>query len=415
MEVVYPRCAGLDAHKDTVVACRMRREGDGRLTKETRTFGTVTADLLALADWLQQGEVTHVAMESTGIFWKPPYNVLAENFTVFVVNAAHIRAVPGHKTDVKDAEWIADLLAHGLLRPSFIPDRPQRELRDLTRTRTTLVDERAREVRRVQKVREDANLKLASVVTDVLGASGRATLTMLVEGTTDPTTLAELAKGRLRSKQAELGRALVGRISDHHRLLLAIHLTQIDTLDEAIERLSQEIAVRLRPFEAEIARLDTIPGVDRKTAEVLIAEIGTDMRRFPDPAHLASWAGMCPGNHLSAGRRQKGTTRKGSKWLRRALTEAAHGAARTKQTGRTALADFCRRLTVRHGKKKAALAVGHRILTLAYVVLERGEPHHEPSPSDWDERRRDRARERAIRQLKDLGYDVSVVPKQATA
>src|SRR4051795_8053936 len=369
MEVLHECCCGLDVHKRTVVACLVRPAVDGRPTKELRTFGTMSEDLLALADWLRAAGCTQVAMGSTGGFWKPVYNLLEGQVAILVANAAHIKAVPGRKTDLKDAEWIADLLQHGLLQASFIPDRPQRELRDLTRTRTSLIDARTAAVNRLQKVLEDANIKLAGVATDVMGVSGRAMLAALLAGETDPALLADLAKGKRRTKRAELARALSGRVSAHHRLLLATHLAHIDCLDEEIAQLSAAIAERLQPFEEEVARLDTIPGVDRQTAEVLLAEIGADMGRFPTAGHLASWAGMCPGNHMSGGKRTSGKTRKGSKWLRRALTEAAQGAARTKQPGRSALAGDYRRLVARRGKKKATIAVGHRILVIAYHVL----------------------------------------------
>ncbi len=349
------------------------------------------------------------------MFWKPVYNLLEGQLTILVVNAAHIKAVPGRKTDVRDAEWLAELLQHGLLRASFIPDRPQRELRDLTRTRTSLTDERAAAINRLQKVLEDANIKLAGVATDVVGVSGRAILAALLDGTTDPATLAELAKGRLRKKRDALARALSGRVSDHHRLLLTTHLAHIDFLDEEIARLSAEIGERLCPFEAELARLDTIPGVDRHTAEVLVAEIGVDMGRFPTAGHLASWAGMCPGNHESGGKRKGGKTRKGSKWLRRALTEAAHGAARTKRTGRTALARQYRGLLVRRGKQKAAVAIGHRILLLAYHLLRRGEDYQELAPAALEERRHIQLRNKALSQLRQLGFEVTLTPKEAAA
>ena len=301
MEVLYPCCCGLDVHKKTVVACLLRAGAGGQRSREVRTFAAMTDDLLALADWLTTAGCTHVAMESTGVYWKPVYNMLEGRFEVMVVNAAHIRAVPGRKTDRNDAEWIADLLQHGLVRPSFIPDRPQRELRDLTRTRTALIDERSAAVNRLQKVLEDANLKVAGVATDVMGVSGRAMVEAILQGTTDPAALADLAKGRLRAKRAELERALAGRVSAHHRLLLATHLAHIDFLAEEIARLSAEIAERLRPVEDEVQRLDSIPGVDRQTAEVLVAELGTELERFPSATHLASWAGMCPGNRESAG------------------------------------------------------------------------------------------------------------------
>jgi transposase len=415
MEVLNECCAGLDVHKRTVVACLLRPGAAGQRRKELRTFGTMTEDLLQLADWLAQAGCTHAAMESTGVFWKPVYNVLEGQCALLVVNAAHMRAVPGRKTDLKDAEWIADLLQHGLLRASFIPDRPQRELRDLTRTRTTLVDERSAAVNRLQKVLEDANIKLAGVATDVAGVSGRAILAALLVGETDPVALAELAKGRLRAKRADLERALSGRITAHHRLLLTTHLAHIDFLDEEIARLSTAIAERLRPLEDELARLDTIPGVDRQTAEVLLAEIGAEMERFPTAGHLASWAGMCPGNHESAGKRTSGKTRKGSKWLRRALTEAAHGAARTKQPGRSALAGDYRRLVARRGKMKATIAIGHRILVIAYHVLRDRQEYREPTPLALDEHRRHRARNRAVDQLRQLGFEVTLTPKEDAA
>lgn len=418
MEVLHRRCCGLDVHKHTVVACLLQTEAEGRC-KEVRTFGTMTDDLLALADWLRAAGCTQVALESTGVYWKPVYNLLEGQCAVLVVNAAHIKAVPGRKTDVQDAEWIAELLQHGLLRPSFIPNRAQRELPGarwaMTRTRTSLIDERSAAVNRLQKVLEDANIKLAGVATDVMGVSGRAILTAVLDGTTDPATLAELAKGKLRKKRADLARALSGRVRDHHRLLLTTHLAQVDFLDEQVARLSAEIAERLRPAEEDLHRLDTIPGVDRRTAEVLVAEIGTDMGQFPSAGHLASWAGMCPGNYESGGKRKGGKTRKGSTWLRRALVEAAHGAARTKQAGRTALADQYRRLVVRRGKKKAAVAVGHRILTLAYHLLRRQENYWELAPADLDERRRTQVRLRAVNQLRQLGFEVTLTAKEAAA
>jgi transposase len=419
MEVLYRCCAGLDVQKRTVVACLLRTAEDGRRSKELRAFGAMTADLLALADWLQAAGCTQVAMESTGVFWKPVYNILEGQCALLVANAAHIRAVPGRKTDVKDAEWSADLLRHGLLRASFIPDRPQRELPGalwaMTRTRTTLVDERSAAVNRLRKVLEDANLKLAGVATGVAGVSGRAILAALLAGESDPVALAELAKGRLRAKRADLERALSGRLTAHHRVLPTTHLAHIDFLDEEIARLRAAIAERLRPLEDERARLDTIPGVDRQTAEVLLAESGAEMARFPTSGHLASWAGMCPGNHESAGKRTRGKARKGSEWLRRALTEAARGAARTKQPGRRALAGDYRRLAARRGKKKAAIAVGHRILVVAYHVLRDRQEYREPTPLALDEHRRHRARNRALDQLRQLGFEVTLTPKEAVA
>jgi len=357
----------------------------------------------------------HVALESTGVYWKPVFHVLDGACEVIVVNAQHMKQVPGRKTDVADAAWIADLLQHGLLRPSFIPSREQRELRDLTRTRTSLIDERSASVNRVQKVLEDANIKVAGVATDIMGKSGRDILAALLEGVMNPAEMAELARGRMRSKREALEKALRGRMSDHHRMLIALHLEHIDLLDEQIERLSAEIAARLRPYEAELVRLETIPGVGRHIAEILAAEMGLEMERFPSAGHLASWAGMCPGNYESAGRRKKGTARKGNKALRRALNEAAQAAARTKKPGRTYLRGQYRRLVVRCGKKKAAVAVGHTILRIAYHLLREEETYHEGVLVQLDERRRGRVQQRALDQLKALGYDVTITPKEPAA
>ena len=312
MDVLYSHCCGLDVHKKTVVACLRTPGRQGKPTKGIRTVSTMTVDLVALADWLTAAGCTHVAMESTGVYWKPVYNVLEHRFHLLLVNARHIKAVPGRKSDVRDCEWIADLLQHGLLRGSFVPDRAQRELRELTRYRMALVRERTAEVNRLQKTLEGANIKLAAVATDILGVSGRQMLAALVEGMLDPSTMAELAKGALRSKIPQLEQALVGYVSGHQRCLIPRHLAQIDTLNAAIMQVSAEIAARVRPLEEIIVRLDTIPGIGRSIAEALVAELGTDMTRFPSAKHLASWAGMCPGNHASAGKRQSGKTRKGS-------------------------------------------------------------------------------------------------------
>ena len=311
MDVVYPRCCGIDIHKKTAVACVIVSDTKGPPRKEARTFGTMTDELLALADWLMSEGVTHIAMESTGVYWKAPFNLLEGQFEVLLANAQHIKAVPGRKTDVKDAEWIADLLRHGLLKPSFVPDRPQRELRELTRYRTVLVRERAAEINRVQKTLEGANIKLGDVASDILGRSARQMLEGLVAGTAEPSTLAQFARGRMRQKIPQLERALAGRFAVHQRLLVAQQLAHIDYLDEAIDSLSAEVAERLAPFEATLERLDVIPGVGRRTAEILLSEIGTDMHRFPTAGHLASWAGMCPGQHESAGKQHNGKTRKG--------------------------------------------------------------------------------------------------------
>ena len=372
----------------------------------------MTQELLALVDWLQEAGVTHVAMESTGVYWWPIYNLLEAQFTVLVVNARHLKAVPGRKTDVKDAEWIAELLQHGLVRGSFIPDHPQRELRELTRYRATLVQERARVVQRLQKVLEETNLKLGSVITDITGVSGRAILGALVAGQTDPASLAQLAKGRLRKKLPELEQSLVGIVQPHHRFLLVEQLSHLDFMDEAINRVSQEIGERLCPFEAQVQGLDTIPGVNERIAQVMLAEVGIDLSRFPSAHHLASWAGICPGNQESGGKRQSGKTRKGSPWLRAALIEAAHGAAKSKGTY---LSAQFRRLVSRRGKKKALVAVAHSILVIAYHVLTRRGIYQELGGNYFDERERRAVERRLTRRLERLGYQVTLKPISATA
>ena len=405
VEVVYERCCGLDIHKQTVVACLLV-SGPGRPpSREIRTFGTLTDELLQLADWLAAAGCTHVAMESTGVYWKPLYNLLEGSFELLLVNARHIKQVPGRKTDVKDCEWIADLLRHGLLHPSFVPDRPQRELRELTRYRTTLIRERAAEANRLQKTLEGANIKLGSVATDVLGVSGRHMLAALVAGTSDPASLAELARGKLRDKLPLLERALTGRVGAHQRFLLAQQLAHLESLDELIERLNAEVSARLRPFVTALARLDTIPGVGQRTAETLVAELGTDLHRFPTAAHLASWAGMCPGNYESAGKRGRGTTRKGDPWLRTALIEAAQAAGRTRGTY---LAAQYHRLAGRRGKKKALVAVGHTILVIAYHLLTQQTTYRELGPLHFDQRDEQRVTRRLVHRLQALGYRVQL-------
>ena len=413
MEILYPRCGGLDVHKRTVVACLLVPRPDGQVAKEIRTFGTMTGDLLALSDWLAAAGCTHVAMEATGAFWKPIYNLLEDRFAVLVVNAAHIKAVPGRKTDVRDAEWIADLLRHGLLRPSFIPDRPQRELRELTRYRTTLIQERANEVNRLQKVLEGANIKLASVATDILGKSGRDMLLALVSGTSDAAALAQLARGRLREKLPLLEQALTGQFGPHQRFLIAQQLAHIDFLDASLERVSAEIAERVRPFDVPLQRLQTIPGVGRRTGEVLVAEIGADLNRFPSAKHLASWAGLCPGNDESAGKRRSGRTRKGSPWLRTSLVEAAQAAARTKDTY---LAAQYRRLAARRGAKRAAVAVAHTLLVMVYALLTQPQATYQELGSQYfDARDRQAVQRRLVHRLEALGYVVSLQPTATPA
>jgi transposase len=408
MDVVYTHCCGLDVHKKTVAACLITSTAGAEPVKEIRTFGTMTADLLALADWLQEAGCTHVAMESTGVYWRPVYNLLEGQFELLVVNAQHMKAVPGRKTDVKDAAWIAELLRHGLLRGSFIPSKPQRQLRELTRYRSTLVQDRARALNRLQAVLEDANLKLASVVTDINGVSAQAMLEAILAGQRDVEVLADLARGRLRAKRDQLKVALEGRVTAHHSFVMTEHLSTLEYLDEAIERVSGEIDQRLTADQEAIALLDTIPGVGQRAAEILIAEIGTDMSRFPSAKHLASWAGMCPGNHESGGKRLSGKTRKGNRWLRQVLVEIAHVASKTKNTY---LAAQYKRIAARRGKKRALMAVGHTILTIVYMMLTRKQPYQDLGAAYFDQREQERVERRLVHRLERLGYEVSLQPR----
>lgn len=407
MDITHERCCGLDVHQKMVVACLMKSSATGAVQKETRTFSTMTADLLMLADWLSEEGCTHVAMELTGVYWKPIYNLLEGLFELMVVNAQHIKAIPGRKTDVRDAEWVADLLRHGLLRGSFIPSAPQRELRELTRYRRTLVEERARLLNRVQKTLEDANLKLAAVVTDISGVSARAMLEALLAGQTDPMVLANLARGRLREKREALSQALLGRFKPHHAFMLTEHLSHLDYLSEAIERVNAELEARLAEAEGVVTLLDTIPGISRHIAQVIVAELGADVDRFPSPRHLASWAGLCPGNNESAGKRYSGRTRKGSPYLRQTLVEAAHGAARTKDTY---LSAQYRHIAARRGRRRALVALAHTLLTIVYYVLKRQEPYRELGGNYFDERDRTSVERRLVRRLQKLGYNVTIQP-----
>lgn len=400
MEVTYTHCCGLDVHKRGVTACVITPTG-----KEVREYTTFTKDLLALGDWLIGYGVTHVAMESTGVYWEPLYNVLEGlELTVWVVNAQHIKAVPGRKTDVKDAEWIADLLRHGLVRPSFIPKREQRELRELVRYRRTLLHQRGQVVNRIQKVLEGGNIKLSSVATDVVGKSGRAMLEGLIQGSEDPKVLAALAKGRLKSKGAALEAALQGLVGPHQRLLLASQLRHLDFLDGEIEGLNREVEERVRPFEELLQRWDAIPGVGRRVAEEVMAEIGTDMSRFATSQHLSSWAKVCPGNHQSAGKRKSGRTGHGNPWLRSSLVEAAQAASHAKDTY---LSSQYHRLAARRGAKRAALAVAHSILVIMYHLAERGCSYHDLGGNYFDERARESTVRRLTRRLARLGYTVT--------
>jgi len=401
MEVLYERCGALDVHKKLVVACVATPEG-----KETKTFGTMTNDLLELADYLVSKGCTHVAMESTGVYWKPIYNILeGTGIEVLVVNARDIKAVPGRKTDVKDAEWICDLLRHGLLRGSFIPDRPQRELRELVRYRKELVRERAREVNRLQKVLEGANIKLGDVATDVMGKSGQAMIEALVVGETDPELLASLAKGRLKKKSEQLASALRGLIGPHQRMILGAQLEHIRFLDKQIERLNREVEERMRPFDQAVEAIDEIPGIGRRIAEEVLAETGTNMDQFPSAGHLASWAGLCPGNNESAGKRKSGRTRHGNPHLRQALVEAAQAAAHTKDTY---LSAQYHRIAARRGAKRAAVAVAHSMIVIIYHMLREGTAYQDLGSNHFDELNRNATVRRAVKRLEALGYKVTL-------
>jgi transposase len=440
MDVVFPRCAGLDVHKKSITACRLipdptGQEAEGRA--ELREFGTMTLELLALADWLAEASITHVAMESTGEYWTPVYNLLEGTFTVFLVNAAHVKNVPGRKTDKADARWLAKLMRFGLLQASFIPPQGQRDVRDLTRYRTKLVQERVREVNRLQGVLERANIKLASVASDIMGVSGRAMLEALIAGKADPATMADLAKRRMRAKIPLLAQALTGVVRDHHRQLLAMQLAHIDFLDEQIAALNTTIETALQALDADarpsqpplpgatvssapslagsapltftraVELLDTIPGIDQRGAEVIVTEIGIDMSRFETAPRLAAWAGVAPGNDESAGKQRSGKTRKGNRALRAILTQLAHAAVRTKGTYVSAL---YQRLAARRGKQRAIIAVAHSIMKSIFYMLSRNAPYHELGANYFDERRRHSTVDRLARRIEHLGYRVHLEP-----
>ena len=412
MNIVYERCAGVDVHKKNVVVCAITPDEHGQRHKERCTFSTMMPDLLRMLHWFHILGVTHVAMESTGSFWKPIFNVLEGHVEVLVVNAQHLKAVPGRKTDLKDAEWIADLLQHGLLRPSFVPPAFQRELRELSRYRTSVIEERSRTINRLQKILEDTNIKLASVATDLMGRSAREMLAALVAGEADPVVLAQLARGKMRTKRDLLVQALQGQFKPHHRVLISEQLAHIDALDEEIEHLSAALAQRLRPFEPQLKRLETIPRMKRRLAEVILAEIGFDMQRFPSARHLASWAGMCPGNRESAGKRLSGRTRKGSPWLRTALVEAAHAATHCKKSY---LAAQYHRLVLRRGGKKATIAVGHTLLVIVYHVLADEKDYQELGGNYFNEQDRQAVQKRLVHRLEKLGYEVTLAPTSPAA
>jgi transposase len=402
----------LDVHKKSITVCRIVPDGKAGWQKEIRKFGTMTDELLTLADWLSAASVTHVAMESTGVYWKPVFNLLEGNFDVSLVNAQHIKYVPGRKSDVNDAQWIAELLQHGLLKASFIPEVEQRDLRDLTRYRTKLVQTRSSEINRVQKVLEAANIKLGSVASNVLGVSGRDMLEQIIAGQDDPAVLAQLARGRLRDKIAELERALQGHVRETHRTLLNMHLEHIDELNRKIEALSEEIERLLIPFDPSdaLARLTTIPGVNRRIAEVILAELGTDMTRFPNAAHAASWAGLAPGKNESAGKNRSSKTTKGNKYLKSALTQAAQAVGRSKDNYLNAQ---YRRLASRRGKKRAAIAVAHSILVIAYHLLKNGTVYTDLGADYFERRNEQQVQKQLVKRLERLGYKVSLEPLAA--
>jgi transposase len=407
MEVLYPHCAGLDVHKDTVVACQ-RHMANGTVKREVRTFGTTTKDLLALSEWLASQGCTHIAMEATGVYWKPVWHVLSDgDFTPVLANAGHVKNVPGRKTDVNDATWLADLMAHGLIRGSFVPDAQTQELRGLLRTRKQFVRERSSHVQRLQKTLEDANIKLDSVISDIIGLSGRAMVEALIAGESDPDTLAALAHRRIKAPPAALREALRGRVTNHHRFLLQLHLQQIDAIDAAISAIDREVDVHVEPFRAAVLLLTTIPGVSDLSAQVIRAEIGDDMSRFPTVGHLISWAGLCPKNDESAGKRRSNRMRKGAPWLKTTLIQCAWAAAR--KNGSYLQAQFYR-LRSRRGAKKAIGALAASILTAAYNMLKDGTLYQDLGPDHFDRRAKAIQTRRLITRLQKLGYAVHITP-----
>lgn len=410
MRKVFRVCAGIDVHKKTLAVCLLKADSAGQVVKEVRTFGTTTRQLLTLVDWLAHEGCQSVAMESTGVYWKPVFNVLEPVVKVVLVNAQHVKALPGRKTDVQDCEWLAELHLHGLVRASFIPPREIRELRDLVRTRTKLIAERAQHVNRIQKVLEDANIKLGSVAADVLGVSGRLMLDQLVAGETDPQALAELARGRMRSKHQALREALEGRIRPHHRVLLKTHLQLIDSLDAAVVTLTEQIEERMRPFTEIRDRLDTITGIGPEVATIYISEMGVDPSPWPSCRHAASWVGLCPGHHESAGKRKSGRTRKGNRWLKTAFVQAAWSAQRA--AGTYMQAHF-RRVRSRRGAKKAAVAVGHSLFVRCFELVAHGTEYAELGGDYYDQRRKDAVTRRMVQRLEELGYAVTLTPKAA--
>lgn len=405
MRVVHSICAGMDVHKEDIKVCLVWRDSAGKRCDEVRTFSTMTRPLMSMREWLESKECKVVAIESTGNYWKPIFNLLEGDFEVMLVNPGHLKYVEGFKTDAKDARWLAELLEHGLLRGSFIPPREIRDLRDMTRYRRRLVQERTAEVNRVQKILEDANIKLACVATDIFGVSGRAILNALLSGEMTPEEMAELSKGRLRSKRDKLAESLVGRFRPHHALLLSRMLEHIDFLDVAVADCDTVIDGMLRPFVSKIERMDTVTGIGVRAAQDIIAEIGLDMSVYPSHKHLGSWAAMCPGNHESGGKRKSGKTRKGNKWLRTILVECAHAAGHSRNTY---LGAQYGRFAARKGKQRAAVAVGHSILDAAYFILRDDVPYHELGPEHFDKINKDRIIRNYKKRLEALGLVVEI-------
>ena len=407
MEVLYERCCGLDVHKETVVAC-LRVVSGGEVAREVRTLETTTASLMALSEWLAKNGCTHVAMEATGVYWKPVWHILDDgDFQLILANAAHVKNVPGRKTDVNDATWLADLLAHGLIRASFVPDTQTQELRTLLRTRKQLVREKSSHILRVQKMLEDANIKLDSVITDVMGMSGRAMIEALIAGESNPAKLARLANYRLRASQEKLREALRGRVTKHHRFLLRLHLNQIDALDASIVMIDEQVEAGIAPFRAAVGQVMTIPGIRDIGAQVIVSEIGTDMSRFPSEGHLISWAGLCPRNDESAGKRRSNRLRKGAPWLKTTLVQCAWAAVRKK--GSYLQAQFLR-LKARRGPKKAIMAVAASILTAIYHMLKDGTLYQDLGSNHFQNRSKGQQTKRLAKRLADLGYKVALTP-----
>ena len=407
MEVLYRRCCGLDVHKETVVACLRVVSGD-EVIREVRTFETTTASLMALSGWLAENGCTHVAMEATGVYWKPVWHILDDgDFQLILANAAHVKNVPGRKTDVNDATWLADLLAHGLIRASFVPDTQTQELRTLLRTRKQLVREKSSHILRVQKMLEDANIKLDSVITDVMGMSGRAMIEALIAGESNPAKLARLANYRLRASQEKLREALRGRVTKHHRFLLRLHLNQIDALDASIVMIDEQVEAGIAPFRAAVGQVMTIPGIRDIGAQVIVSEIGTDMSRFPSEGHLISWAGLCPRNDESAGKRRSNRLRKGAPWLKTTLVQCAWAAVRKKSS--YLQAQFLR-LKARRGPKKAIMAVAASILTAIYHMLKDGTLYQDLGSNHFQNRSKGQQTKRLAKRLADLGYKVALTP-----